>query len=149
MRFSESTLLLRLCATNGQSATNGRSHVEETSQTGALDGSIGRIATVRGSPRGGPEFPRQSWRSVASAKWGSERGDQRHDLLRTDNGAGVIRDIDVESGVHRLMRVIGCRVSSHWVSYRSAAALQIDHAVWPVGQSLPDAEQGRVILCLT
>jgi hypothetical protein len=52
--------------------------------------------------------------------------------------------IDVESGVHRLMRVIGCRVSSHLVSYRSAAALQIDHAVWPVGQSLLDAEQGRV-----
>src|SRR5262245_2487338 len=44
---------------------------------------------------------------------GSQSRDRSHDLLRADNGAGIVREIDVESGVHVLIRVIGNRVPYH------------------------------------
>ncbi len=36
-----------------------------------------------------------------------------HDLLRTNNGAGIIRHIDVESGLHLCIRVIRRRIPYH------------------------------------
>src|SRR5215813_7553692 len=45
-------------------------------------------------------------------KW-SERRDRVDDLLCVHNGTGVVRDIDVESGVHLLIRVARGRVFHH------------------------------------
>src|SRR5215472_12564757 len=45
--------------------------------------------------------------------FGSQRRNRSHDLISTDNSAGVVREVDVESGVHRLIRVIHRRVSHH------------------------------------
>src|SRR5262249_61075019 len=42
-----------------------------------------------------------------------ERRDRGADLLRGYNGIGVVRDIDVESGVHLLVRVIRRRIFYH------------------------------------
>src|SRR5262245_20758991 len=39
--------------------------------------------------------------------------DRSHDLVRADNGTGVVRDVDVEGGVHLLIRVIRRRVFDH------------------------------------
>src|SRR5215510_525342 len=39
--------------------------------------------------------------------------DRSHDLLRADNGTRVVRDVDVESGVHLLLRVTRGRVFDH------------------------------------
>jgi hypothetical protein len=44
---------------------------------------------------------------------GSKSEDRSRDLLGADDGAGIVRDIDIESGVHRLIRIIRCRVSHH------------------------------------
>ena len=44
-----------------------------------------------------------------------------HDLLRTNNGAGIIRHIDVESGLHLCIRVIRRRIPYH----RHFVALEI------------------------
>src|SRR5499427_5225791 len=47
---------------------------------------------------------------IAVAACTSDRG---NDLLRTYDGTGVVRDIDVECGVHHLVRVIRRRVLHH------------------------------------
>src|SRR5215467_8872981 len=39
--------------------------------------------------------------------------DRSHDLLRANNGTGVVGDIDVEGGVHLLIRVTRGRVLHH------------------------------------
>src|ERR1700736_530322 len=44
---------------------------------------------------------------------GLERRDRVYDFLCGHNGTGVVRDIDVESGVHLLIRVIRRRVFHH------------------------------------
>jgi len=38
------------------------------------------------------------------------RSDQLDDFLRCHNGAGVVRDVDVERGVHHLVRVVRRRI---------------------------------------
>src|SRR5262245_41697581 len=43
----------------------------------------------------------------------SETRDQSHDLSRGYNGAGVVREIDVESGVHVLIRIVRHCVLDH------------------------------------
>ena len=43
----------------------------------------------------------------------SEIRDQSYDLFRANNGAGVVRDIDIESSVHVLIRVIRQCVLDH------------------------------------
>src|SRR5215813_12936883 len=47
---------------------------------------------------------------VRTALWSSDRG---NDLLRTYDGTGVVRQVDVERGVHHLVRVIRRRVLHH------------------------------------
>jgi hypothetical protein len=42
-----------------------------------------------------------------------ERRDRVDDFLRGHNGAGIVRQVDVESCVHHLIRVICRRVSHH------------------------------------
>jgi len=41
------------------------------------------------------------------------RGDQIDDLIRGHNGTGVIRDIDVERGVHHRIGIICRRIFHH------------------------------------
>jgi len=41
---------------------------------------------------------------------GSKRRNRGDDFLCRDDSAGVVRQVDVERGVHRLVRVIRCRV---------------------------------------
>src|SRR6476660_2752644 len=55
---------------------------------------------------------RESERSTARAEVLKSR-DRSHDLLRANDGTGVVREIDVERGVHLLVRVIGRRVFDH------------------------------------
>ena len=43
----------------------------------------------------------------------SKSGDQVDNFVCADNGAGVVREIDVESGVHLFVRVVRRRVSHH------------------------------------
>src|SRR5262249_38296558 len=59
-----------------------------------------------------PSWPRPRLGQAAES-FGSQSRDRSHDLLGADNSAGVVRDVDVESGLHRLIRVIRCRVSHH------------------------------------
>src|SRR5262245_66205911 len=47
---------------------------------------------------------------VHTALWSSDRG---NDLLRAYDGTGVVRQVDVERGVHHLVRVIRRRVLDH------------------------------------
>src|SRR5262245_14563635 len=44
---------------------------------------------------------------------GSERRDRVDDLGCGHNGTRVVRDIDLESGVHLVIRVIRCRIFYH------------------------------------
>ena len=41
------------------------------------------------------------------------RGDRSNDLLRAYDGTGVVRQVDVERGMHHLVRVIRRRVFNH------------------------------------
>jgi hypothetical protein len=50
---------------------------------------------------------------LARAHTGLESRDRSHDLLRADNGTGVVWDIDVEGGMHLLIGVIRRRVFYH------------------------------------
>src|SRR4029077_13543417 len=50
---------------------------------------------------------------LAFTQKGLERRDRVDDLSRGHNGTGVVWDIDVESGVHLLIRVIRGRVFYH------------------------------------
>src|SRR5262245_6489085 len=60
------------------------------------------------------EFPRlYEIELLASARAFSEIRDQSHDLSRRYNGAGVVRQIDVESSVHVLIRIIRNCVLDH------------------------------------
>src|SRR5215813_4696887 len=47
---------------------------------------------------------------MRTALWSSDRG---NDLLRAYDGTGVVRQVDVERGVHHLVRVIRRRVLDH------------------------------------
>ena len=44
---------------------------------------------------------------------GLQRGEGGYDLGRTEDGSGVVWEIDVESGMHHLVRVIRRRVFDH------------------------------------
>src|SRR5262249_30989297 len=49
---------------------------------------------------------------LVSPKW-SERRNRDDDFLCSHNGTGVVRHVDVERGVHHLVRVIRRRVLDH------------------------------------
>src|ERR1700746_3640594 len=55
---------------------------------------------------------RTAWCQLLDAP-SSDSGKRSHKLLRTDNGARVVRDVDLESGMHVLRGVTGCRVFHH------------------------------------
>src|SRR5262245_31382115 len=42
-----------------------------------------------------------------------ERGNRADDFVRAHDGAGVVRDVDLERGVHVIVRVTGGRVLHH------------------------------------
>src|SRR3974377_176906 len=48
-----------------------------------------------------------------SSSLGLDRRDRADDFLCGDNGAGVVRDVDVERGMHLFIRVIRRRVFYH------------------------------------
>ena len=56
---------------------------------------------------------RDAWPQPPGEVHDSESGDRGHNLLGAQYGAGVVREIDAEGGVHCLIRVVGCRVSHH------------------------------------